>query len=88
MLHKSWSHHEDEINRVISYQEGVYLYRHVYNWWKYILLALTSITADVLSMIVAYIFNNLMGIYTNMLPLINLLVRSAISRQWGSFWYF
>lgn len=56
LLQKALSRHEDEINRVISYQEGVYLSRHVYNRWKYVFLALMSIVAGVLSMIVAYIF--------------------------------
>ena len=56
LLQKALSRHEDEINRVISYQEGVYLSRHVYNRWKYVFLVLMSIVAGVLSMIVAYIF--------------------------------
>ena len=58
LLQKALSRHEDEINRVISYQEGVYLSRHVYNRWKYVFLVLMSIVAGVFSMIVAYIFKD------------------------------
>ena len=56
MLQKSLKQHEAVIDRIISYQEGVYLSRHVYNRWKYVFLALMSIVVGILSMIVAYIF--------------------------------
>ena len=56
MLQKALKQHEAAIDRIISYQEGVYLSRHVYNRWKYVFLVLMSIVAGVFSMIVAYIF--------------------------------
>ena len=33
LLQKALNQHEKEIDRIISYQEGIYLSRRVYNWY-------------------------------------------------------
>lgn len=56
VLQKSLSRHEDEIYRIISYQEGVYLSRQVYTRWKYTFLILLFIVLAGISLLVAYLY--------------------------------
>lgn len=55
VLQKALEQHKAVIDRITSYQEGVYMSRHVYNRWKYVFLTLMSIVAGVLSILVAYL---------------------------------
>ena len=55
VLQKALDQHKAVIDRITSYQEGVYMSRHVYNRWKYVFLTLMSIVAGVLSILVAYL---------------------------------
>lgn len=55
VLQKALDQHKAVIDRITSYQEGVYMSHHVYNRWKYVFLTLMCIVAGVLSMLVAYL---------------------------------